>query len=37
VGTLKVLEPSMGTNAAGDTFRTDGRAVVLRLSPRGNL
>lgn len=37
LGTLKILEPLTGTNAAGDAFRTDGRAVVLRLSPREGL
>jgi membrane-associated phospholipid phosphatase len=32
LGTIKVLEPLTGTNAAGDAFRTDGRAAVLRVS-----
>jgi hypothetical protein len=37
LGTLKILEPLSGTNAAGDAFRTDGRAVVLQLSLPGDL
>jgi hypothetical protein len=29
---LRVLEPLMGTNAAGDASQTDGWSVVLHLS-----